>query len=177
LAVEAFVVETEEMPKQMSSVTQQMFAQEHHIRSVLSRLRLVVLNEQERYHVYRHKSTAVTKVVEDWKGRISVYTETSNLLADYLTDYTIQQHGVLKFLKQAEEEVKTTKATLLYLNQLHEVRTNQKAILLADRIAYQVMGEQVKLVEPQLKGLWNEESEKEHAIRTQIAIEKEKCHG
>lgn len=156
---------------------QAMFAQEQRMRDALSRHREAVLYDQERYRQYCLKPTANAKALEAWKKRISAYTETFNLLADYLSDYTVNQHGVLKYLRQAEEEAKVAKQTLLYLDRLHEKRTKRKAVELAEQIAYQVMGEQVDLVEPKLMALWSEAVDKELALYEQMAQERRGAHA
>ncbi|MCC9168635.1 hypothetical protein [Pontibacter harenae] len=158
-------------------ISQEMFAQEQRIRDVLGRQRSAVLYEQERYRAYLYNPSAKAKTQEAWKERISANTEASNLLAEYLADYTVGQHGVLKYLRRAEEEAKTAKQTLLYLDRIHEERTKRKAAELAEQIAYRLMGDQVDLLEPQLQASWLEAVNGELAVYEQMVRERRERHG
>lgn len=140
-----------------------MFAEELRIRDVLCRLRSAALSEQERYSAYLRKHKA-NKAVEGWRDRIVAYTDASNLISDYLSDYTLNLHGVLKHVRQAEEEAKVAKTTLLYIDQLHGKKARREAVELAEKLAYKLMGEQVDLLEPQLRTAWAAALEEELAI-------------
>ena len=153
-------------------ITQRLFAEEQRIRNVLSQQRDAVLYEQERYHEYLHKPEASLKTADKWKKRISAYIEASNLMSDYLTDYTLKLHGVLKYVRQAEEEVKVAKTTLLYMDQLHEHQAARNAVDKLEQLLYKLLGDQIELLEPQLRAEWSKHIDAELAIYQQMVAER-----
>ncbi|CAM3638541.1 hypothetical protein POKO110462_13195 [Pontibacter korlensis] len=151
-------------------IAQAMFTEERRIRDVLSRLRTAVLYERERYGPYVRKNPNGI-AAEAWKERITVYTETFNLLSDYLTDYTVNQHGVLKHVRQAEAERDLANTTLLYVHQLYNARARLLAATEARQIAYRLVGDEVERLEPEIGRMWNQALQGEMAVHGQIAKE------
>lgn len=153
-------------------ITQEMFAQEQVIRDLLGRLRNTILGEQERYQGYAAKPGINASVLRAWRDRITVYTEASNLLADYLSDYTVSQHGVLKYLRQAESERDVAKQNLLYLNELYTAQMKRQAAIEAEKLAYSLMGKEVERIEPELNRIWSQALDEELAIYEKMIAER-----
>jgi len=158
-------------------MAQQMFAEEQRIRGVLGRFRGAVQHEQDRFHAYRTRNAGAAKALEEWAGRITVYTEACNLLAEYLTDYAASEHGVLKYLRQAEEEARVAKTNLLYMDQLHAKKAQRDAVELAEQLAYSLMGDAADQLEPQLRKAWAAAVDEELALYERMVQERGNGHA
>ena len=153
-------------------IAQKMFAEELIIRQRQSELRKAVEQERYRFNLYSPQNPGGIKAKEAWKARIVVYTEVSNMFADYLTDYTLNAHGVLKHLREAENLVKLANSSLLYADQLHNKRAERKAIELAEKRFFELGESLFDKVEPQLMASWSQSFYDELEVYEKIVAER-----
>ena len=94
------------------------------------------------------------------------------MFADYLTDYTLNAHGVLKHLREAENLVKLANSSLLYADQLHNKRAERKAIELAEKRFFELGESLFDKVEPQLMASWSQSFYDELEVYEKIVAER-----
>jgi hypothetical protein len=158
-------------------LAQKMFAEEQAIRQKLKALRVAIDQERQRYHLYSPQTAGALKAKEAWKTRIIAYAETSNILADYLTDYTLGAHGVLKHLKAADEQIRQANTCLIYANQLHTKRAERIALEMAEKMFFDLGGQLLDKLEPVLRASWSNAVNNELQLYEMMVQERRNSHA
>lgn len=147
---------------------QKMFAEEQYIRDLHKEFSNDLKSEKERYNKFKEANPGSSTVLNLWKKRIIVRTKVKNFLANHMTDYMLEIPGTLKYVAQAKKEVANANITLHYLQQLNAQRAKREAAILAENLAFEIMGDQVNQLLPAFRERWREAVDAEYAIHEEI---------